>query len=114
MYSGSSMLTTLSPLHDKQGVLIYAAHLPVFLAKQTEHTCTCTFTFKENHPMSPIVYILYIHVQYIYTYIYIYMCINSPHPQLVYGSYVLTCINTFYLLINLYYYKYFIIIILVK
>ena len=42
------------------------------------------------------------------------MCINSPHPQLVYGSYVLTCINTFYLLINLYYYKYFIIIILVK
>ena len=27
MYSGSSMLTTLSPLHDKQGVLIYAAHL---------------------------------------------------------------------------------------
>ena len=32
------------------------------------------------------------------------MCINSPHPQLVYGYYVL--INTFYLLL-IYYSKYF-------
>ena len=97
--------TTLSRLvYHTQAVLIYAAPLLVqrchylyYWQNSQNIPSTSTFNNQENSPMSPI-------MLYTFLCIYIYMCINSPHPQLVYGYYVL--INTFYLLL-IYYSKYF-------